>query len=99
VKRRSITRGRLVCQFDELSPDVVHNRILKAALTALAKSSALERSLCDDVIELRSNLAGVTEIPLARHLFNQLQLSRSTRPADADLRAASRAATPYRGRT
>ena len=78
VKRRSFTRGRLVCQFDELSSDVIHNRILKAALTALAKSNTLETSLRGDVIELRSKLARITEVPLARHFFNQLQLSRST---------------------
>jgi 5-methylcytosine-specific restriction enzyme subunit McrC len=78
AKRRSFTRGRMVCQFDELSPDVIHNRILKGTLIALAKSNTLETSLREDVIELRHKLAGVTEVTLARRLFNQLQLSRST---------------------
>jgi 5-methylcytosine-specific restriction enzyme subunit McrC len=78
VKRRSLTRGRMACQFDELSPDVIHHRILKGALMALAKSNALENSLREDVIELRHELAGVTEVPLARRIFSQLQLSRST---------------------
>src|SRR5690349_14310440 len=78
VKRRSLTRCRMACHFDELSPDVIHNRILKGALIALAKSNALETSLREDVIELRHELAGVAEVPLARRFFKQLQLSRST---------------------
>jgi 5-methylcytosine-specific restriction enzyme subunit McrC len=78
IKRSSFTRGRLMCQFDELSPDVIHNRILKAALAALAGSDALDALLRCEVIELRSKLAGVTDVSLSRRLFRQLQLSRST---------------------
>jgi len=78
LKRASYTRTRMVCQFDELSPDVTHNRILKAALTVLAKTDALEASLRSGVAELRSKFGGVSDVRLSRHLFKQLQLSRST---------------------
>ena len=77
VKRSSFARGRLVCQFDELSPDVVHNRILKSALGALARSEAMEASLVADLNDLRAKLGGVTEVALSKRLFTQLQLSRS----------------------
>jgi 5-methylcytosine-specific restriction enzyme subunit McrC len=78
VKHSSFNRGRLVCQFDELSADVIHNRILKATLATLARSDALEQALRREVVEIRSRLAGVTEISPSRHLFQRLQISKST---------------------
>lgn len=77
IKRSSFVRGRLICQFDELSPDVVHNRILKAALATLARSEMIEASLAAELNDLRAKLAGVTEVALSKQLFKQLQLSRN----------------------
>jgi 5-methylcytosine-specific restriction enzyme subunit McrC len=79
VKGSSFNKGRLVYQFDELNPDVIHNRILKAALVTLMRSEAIEASLVAELNDLRAKLGGVTEIPLSKHLFKQLQLSRNIR--------------------
>ena len=77
IKRSSFVRGGLICQFDELSPDVVHNRILKAALATLARSEVIDVSLAAELNSLRAKLGGVTEVALSKQLFKQLQLSRN----------------------
>jgi 5-methylcytosine-specific restriction enzyme subunit McrC len=58
--------------------DVVHNRILKAVLGVLARSPDIEAGLFGELRDLRARLAAVTDAPLSRHLFTQLQLSRNT---------------------
>ena len=77
MKTSSLIAGKLVCRFDELSADVTHNRILKAAITVLARSDDLEASRSVELRELRGKLAAVTDVPLSRALFGRLQLSRS----------------------
>jgi 5-methylcytosine-specific restriction enzyme subunit McrC len=77
VKRSSSARGRLVCQFDELSADVVHNRILKAALGTFARSDAVEAPLRAELWEIGRKFDAITDVPFTRHLFKKLQLSRN----------------------
>src|SRR5688500_3438857 len=42
IKRATFLRGRAWCSFDELSPDVLHNRILKTTLRSLAAVAGLD---------------------------------------------------------
>ena len=78
VKRNSLIAGRIVCAHDDLSTDVPHNRILKAALRTLARSPDVAPNLTVDLIALCRDMNEVTDLPLSRDLFRPLQLSRNS---------------------
>ena len=68
---------RLRCEFDELSHDLLHNRILKASLKRLARAPSLDRSLAHDLQSLARRLSDVSDIWLERSAFARVQLHRS----------------------
>nr|WP_281262126.1 hypothetical protein [Pseudoroseomonas aestuarii] len=74
IKRASLVRGRAVCSTDELSVDLPHNQILKATLRSLAAAEGLNRELAQELRRLHLQLAGVSDRPLSRALFRQVQL-------------------------
>jgi 5-methylcytosine-specific restriction enzyme subunit McrC len=78
IKRNSLISGRLVCAFDDLSVDIPHNRVLKAALQKLMRSPDVSNELANEMRGLDKRLAGVTSMPLSRELFRPLQLSRNS---------------------
>lgn len=78
IKRNSLVSGRLVCAFDDLSVDVPHNRVLKAALQKLIRSPETNAELVKEMRDLEKRMAGVTPLPLSRELFRPLQLTRNS---------------------
>lgn len=77
-KRNSLISGRLVCQFDDLSADIPHNRIIKAALQKLLRSPDISCDLADDMRALVRRMPTVKTFPLTRELFRPLQLTRNS---------------------
>jgi 5-methylcytosine-specific restriction enzyme subunit McrC len=74
----SLVLNRVVCEFDELTPDVPHNRILKAALRSLAQCADIDPQLAVDINALYKRLSGVSDLRLTRDLFRSLQLTRNS---------------------
>ncbi|MCY4519358.1 MAG: hypothetical protein OXC13_01105 [Caldilineaceae bacterium] len=80
AKRALRTRGRAACDFEELSVDVLPNRILRMALHGL-----LDRRIrlnCEVRSEVRSayrRLDGVSRTRLNRNTFSQVQLGGNRR--------------------
>lgn len=68
---------RLHCHFDELSHDVLHNRILKASLRRLAKAPTLDRNLARDLQQVALHFSDVSDIRLDRGTFSRVQLHRN----------------------
>ncbi len=70
-------RERLYCQYDELSNDNLHNRIIKSVLKSMQKVTfgveARKR-----LTELLMRFADIGYIPVDIHLFENLQFDRST---------------------
>jgi 5-methylcytosine-specific restriction enzyme subunit McrC len=52
IKEATKLRGTAICDFDELTHDVLHNQVLKATLTSLAGSPDVNKSIRHDLLSL-----------------------------------------------
>jgi 5-methylcytosine-specific restriction enzyme subunit McrC len=77
VKRTTFARARAYCTFDELSPDVAHNRIVKTTLRRLAGVSNLDANLADRLRDLYRRMPGVQETRITGQGFRRVVLSRN----------------------
>jgi 5-methylcytosine-specific restriction enzyme subunit McrC len=78
VKGQTLRRGALVCSFDELTSDVLHNRIIKATAATLARAGDVEPGLAHELRLIVKRLAEVRDIRLEAGCFSRVQLSRNT---------------------
>jgi 5-methylcytosine-specific restriction enzyme subunit McrC len=85
-KRSTLIRGRAVCAYDELSVDIPHNQVLKATVRTLAAREGIDRSLAQELRTVHRQMAGVSDRPLTRSLFQRVQLGRNNRHYDLLLR-------------
>jgi len=79
AKRALRSRSMAACEFEELSVDVLHNRILRSTLDRLARVDDLDRHVRREVRSAARKLGGVSTIRLGRGLFGQVQLDRNRR--------------------
>ena len=68
--------ARTVCRFEELSPDILHNRILRTTVRLLSHA-AIESGLRSRLYETDAQLSGINTIPLNAGLFRRVQLHRN----------------------
>ncbi|AXI47585.1 hypothetical protein C1J03_17175 [Sulfitobacter sp. SK012] len=78
TKQQSMLRGFAVCDVDELTPDVLHNQILRASLLGLANCSDVDRKLRHELQTTVRRISGVSPIRLTASVFQRVQLSRNT---------------------
>jgi 5-methylcytosine-specific restriction enzyme subunit McrC len=69
--------GRAICHFDELGPNTLANRIIRATLKVLA-SSVDDRELRRRVKDLWKRLSLIDDMPLSWLQFRKVQLSANT---------------------
>ena len=74
VKRVLFPRAKAHCHFDELSIDILLNRILKAALWHLARVSTLSDKHRNELLLLHRQFRGVGDIPFRRSAFRHVQI-------------------------
>lgn len=79
VKRALRSQGRVACTFEEMSHDVLHNRILRSTLKTLMRLPELDRKVATSVRNAYTRLEGISTIPLSRRLFERVQLDRNRR--------------------
>ena len=79
VKRALRASGQVACEFEELSHDVLHNRILRSTLGALLRLSDLHSEVRAEVRNAYTKLDGISVVRLSRRLFQQVQLDRNRR--------------------
>jgi 5-methylcytosine-specific restriction enzyme subunit McrC len=68
--------ARAVCRFDELSPDILHNQILRTTIQVL-KEAPVERSLMERLRDTDRKLSGISAIRLTPSIFRRIQLHRN----------------------
>ena len=79
IKPNLLSRAQAVCEFDEFSHDVLHNRILKATLRRLLKTRRLDSRLRHPIRATYHRLHEVADIPLTLRAFRAVHLHRNNR--------------------
>ena len=80
AKRALRARGRAACDFEELSVDILSNRILRTSLHGLLdRQVKLHPDVRGEVRSAYRRLAGVSRILIKRNIFGQVQLGGSRR--------------------
>ena len=80
AKRALRARGRAACDFEELSVDILPNRILRTSLRhLLARQTGLHRDVRAEVRSAYSRLDGISHLRLRRSTFGRVQLGGNRR--------------------
>ena len=77
AQRLLLQQGRVACRTDELSHDVPHNRVLKAAMRELARLPGIDPELALDIKDLCRRLHDVSDVELGPAAFRDVQLSQN----------------------
>ena len=77
IRRNATVTGRLPCDFDELSYNVLHNRILKATMRRLIRTQGLAAECSEGLTQLCRQFSDIQDIELSSRLFGQVQLHRN----------------------
>jgi 5-methylcytosine-specific restriction enzyme subunit McrC len=78
-KIQSRTRGKLVCIYDELSPDVLHNRIVKATLRVLRDDPRVHKDSRKRLAQSLEAFHEVGDLRVTPRDFHRVQLHRNNR--------------------
>ncbi len=73
------TRGKLICIYDELSPDVLHNQIVKATIRLLRNDQRVHADSRKRLAQTLDAFQEVGDIRVTPRHFHQVQLHRNNR--------------------
>jgi 5-methylcytosine-specific restriction enzyme subunit McrC len=76
MKRLVRRTPRLVCEYDELSHDILHNQILKATIIRLAETVGIDEENAHQLRTLLKLFGGISTPRLSKHIFRQVQIHR-----------------------
>ncbi len=76
---RTHTSGILSCRYDEMSHDILHNRILKTTLASLVCIQGMEEENIQRLSGLLRHLSGIGQIRLNDRVFGDVRLNRNNR--------------------
>lgn len=79
IKANLMPRAHAVCEFDEFSHDVLHNRLLRSTLRRLLRTRRLDPRLRDSIRATYHRLHEVTDIPITPRAFRSVHLHRNNR--------------------
>lgn len=77
VRESLLQHGRVCCRYDQLSHDVLHNRILCSTMEILASDPALDSDLAQQISESLRWFAGIKRVRLTPGVFRRVQLHRN----------------------
>lgn len=86
LQARSVRR--LVCEFDELSHNLLHNQIIKASLRRLARAKNIQPALAAELVHTAKRMPEVSDIWLERSAFARVQLHRNNAYYDLLMKVA-----------
>ena len=79
IKRLTHIQGRLHCEFDEFSRDILHNRILKTCLEKLSRDPHVHSRTRNELTGLLDHFWDVSTIRIQRQMFQRLRLPRHSK--------------------
>ncbi|RMG45019.1 MAG: 5-methylcytosine-specific restriction endonuclease system specificity protein McrC [Candidatus Dadabacteria bacterium] len=79
LKENLLSNAKVACVHDDLSYDVLHNRILKATLRLLSSAEKLNSKNRENIFGLLKRLQGISDIKLSVKDFRRVQLTRNNR--------------------
>ncbi len=77
IKRQSLVRSKLYCEFDELSANVLFNQIIKSSISALIKYKQLDRDIRKQLIKINRYFHEIDTIQLNKSHFSQIRYHRN----------------------
>ena len=77
LRKNLFPKGLSVCEFDELSTDILANQILKTTLQNLTQISSLSATLKHEIRIVIYRLREVSEIVLTDAIFHKVQINRN----------------------
>lgn len=78
IKRALLPIGRAACRYDDYSPDVIHNQIVKATLRNLSRCDDVDPTLRAELSKLLFRFAEVSDISLSAITFRAAVVHRHT---------------------
>jgi 5-methylcytosine-specific restriction enzyme subunit McrC len=73
----SFMRGKLHCEFEEMSHNILHNQIIKSTLYTLLHSPKLEKEVKEEVHSVYHYFNEISGVKLNPMVFNKVKLHRS----------------------
>ena len=77
LRKNLFSKGLSICEFDELSADILPNQILKTTLQNLTQIPSLSPTLKQEIRTIIYRLHEVNEIVLMDAIFHQVQINRN----------------------
>lgn len=77
IRRLLLEQGKAQCDFDEFLPDLLHNRILRSTLQALAGTEGLASRQRMDLHTLLRRMEGISSLQLRKAHFTEVRLHRN----------------------
>jgi 5-methylcytosine-specific restriction enzyme subunit McrC len=79
IKQATQLRGTAICDFDELTRDVLHHQVLKATLLNLSRCGDLKSDIRHELRVLARRFYDVEDIRLSASCFRRIALTRNNR--------------------
>jgi 5-methylcytosine-specific restriction enzyme subunit McrC len=77
IKRTLLQRGKVACEIDDLSYDVPHNQVIKAAMNALIELPSLDDGIRMHLRDHCQRMHQVSDVSLTPRAFRTVQLSQN----------------------
>ena len=77
LRKNLFSKGLSVCEFDELSADILPNQILKTTLRNLTQIPSLSPTLKQEIRTIIHRLHEVSEVVLTDTIFHQVQINQN----------------------
>lgn len=77
VRGRSWGTPQAICEFDDLSPNVLHNQILRTTIGSLMRAPIVDAELAEGLRTTYAKLSGIDSIQISDAAFRRVQLHRN----------------------
>ncbi len=77
LKRQSLVRGKIVCEFDELSSNVLFNQIIKSTINTLINYKELHPDIKAQLVKINRYFHDIDVIQLTKSHFSRIRYHRN----------------------